>query len=93
VKIIYKHTIVQVSSKSTLKESAEEELGRLRKENRLLKQERDILRIKGTSHFKPIYKPEFDNKSPIYRASKRQSFKKYPLNLAKARFSSIFFKI
>ena len=40
-----------------------------------------------------IIEPEFDNKSPINRASKRQSFKKYPLNLAKARFSSIFFKI
>lgn len=38
------------SSKSTLKESAEEELRRLRKENRLLKQERDILK-KATAYF------------------------------------------
>jgi transposase len=38
------------SSKSKIKESEQEELRRLRKENRLLKQERDILK-KATAYF------------------------------------------
>jgi transposase len=37
-------TYNRTSSKSSIKESSEEELRRLRKENRLLKQERDILK-------------------------------------------------
>ena len=37
-------TYNRISSKTDIKESAEEELRRLRKENRLLKQERDILK-------------------------------------------------
>jgi transposase len=41
---------VEASSSSTLKETAEEELKRLRKENKLLKQERDILK-KATAYF------------------------------------------
>lgn len=40
----------ETSTKSTLKETAEEELKRLRKENKLLKQERDILK-KATAYF------------------------------------------
>jgi len=38
------YCILTYSSKSSVKESTEEELRRLRKENRLLKQERDILK-------------------------------------------------
>lgn len=41
---------VESSSSSTVKETAEEELKRLRKENKLLKQERDILK-KATAYF------------------------------------------
>ncbi len=40
----------RTSSKASFKESTEEELRRLRKENRLLKQERDILK-KATAYF------------------------------------------
>jgi len=43
-------TYNRISSKTDIKESAEEELRRLRKENRLLKQERDILK-KATAYF------------------------------------------
>jgi len=38
------------NSKASIKESVEEELRRLRRENRLLKQERDILK-KATAYF------------------------------------------
>ena len=41
---------VKSISSSTVKETAEEELKRLRKENKLLKQERDILK-KATAYF------------------------------------------
>ena len=43
-------TYNRTSSKISIKESSEEELRRLRKENRLLKQERDILK-KATAYF------------------------------------------
>jgi len=43
-------TYNRASSKADIKESSEEELIRLRKENRLLKQERDILK-KATAYF------------------------------------------
>ncbi len=43
-------TYNRTSSKASIKESSEEELRRLRKENRLLKQERDILK-KATAYF------------------------------------------
>jgi len=43
-------TYNRTSSKTNIKESAEEELRRLRKENRILKQERDILK-KATAYF------------------------------------------
>ena len=50
-------------------------------------------KFKGRLYGLTSYKPEFDNITPKYRATKWQSFKNYPLNLAKARFFSIFFKI
>ncbi len=43
-------TYHRTRSKASIKESSEEELRRLRKENRLLKQERDILK-KATAYF------------------------------------------
>ena len=43
-------TYNRISNKANIKESSEEELRRLRKENRLLKQERDILK-KATAYF------------------------------------------
>jgi len=43
-------TYNRTSSKISIKESSEEELRRLRKENRLLKQERDILK-KAAAYF------------------------------------------
>ena len=44
---------VKSISHSTIKETAEEELKRLRKENKLLKQERDILK-KATAYFAKV---------------------------------------
>ena len=43
-------TYNRANSKASIKESTEEELRRLRKENRILKQERDILK-KATAYF------------------------------------------
>jgi len=43
-------TYNRANSKTSIKESTEEELRRLRKENRILKQERDILK-KATAYF------------------------------------------
>ncbi len=43
-------TYNRTSSKSKVKESTEEELRRLRRDNRILKQERDILK-KATAYF------------------------------------------